>query len=558
MRVHEALDAEGVRLWAESALAALGLVRAEIDAINVYPVADADTGTNLYLTLEAGTESVARALSESAEGKDGLDSLAIAAAALSRGTLLGARGNSGVILSQYLRGAVDVFAEGVSLRTVPPGRVLASALERAAALAYAAVARPVEGTMLSVGNAAAAAARIAAAADPSALGAVARAAADGAAEALARTPSQLAVLERSGVVDAGGRGLVVLLETLADVLGGVRHVGQSLGAQRSALAGARSVTIPRIPAAEFEYHGPAFEVMYLLEADPEPAAELRERLAHLGESVVVVGADQLWNVHVHADDAGAAIEAGIESGRPFRIRVTALTVVASDDRRVVALKPTRRLVVVTHGPGTAELFEAAGALVVPAQPQGRPSSAELLVAIKGAESAEVVVLPSDAGARAAAEAAAAQAREFGIRTAVLPIRSIVQSLAAAAVHVSGATFDEDVVAMTNAASATRYAAITIADREVLTSAGVCRPGDVMGLVEGDVVEIGSVVADVAVAVIERLLAGAGELVTLLAGVDGNDELMRTVAAAVRARHPGVEVSQYYGGQPLWPLIIGVE
>ena len=555
MRVHEALDAEGVRLWAENALAALGHARAEIDALNVYPVPDGDTGTNLYLTLEAGAAALAAALdASSAESgtdlPDGLDSLAIAAAALSRGTLLGARGNSGVILSQYLRGAVDVFAEAVTARAVPPGRVLAAALERAASLAYASVARPVEGTMLTVGQAAAVAARTAAGVDPMALGAVARAAAEAAGEALAHTPDQLEVLHRAGVVDAGGRGLVVLLETLADVLGGVRTV--------AAARPRKPAPAPRITAADLEYTGPAFEVMYLLEAQPPAAADLRERLAGLGESVVVVGADQLWNVHVHADDAGAAVEAGVEAGRPFRIRVTALTTPSSDSVRLVRPDAGRRMVVVTHGPGMAELFVSAGAVVVPTEPNTRPATAELLAAIRAAESAEVVLLPGDTAARAPAEAAAAQARAQGVRVAVLPTKSIVQSLAAAAVHEPSADFDEDVVAMTNAAGATRYAAITVATREVLTTAGVGRPGDVMGLIDGDFVEIGEMAADVATAVLERLLSGAGELVTLVRGSDADDELVRRVTGAIRSKHPGVEVTVYEGGQPLWPLIIGVE
>jgi len=316
--------------------------------------------------------------------------------------------------------------------------------------------------------------------------------------------------------------------------------------------------VPRISPADLAYTGPAFEVMYLLEADPEPAAALRESLAQLGESVVVVGADRLWNVHVHSDDAGAAVEAGVATGRPFRIRITALATPGTESAASRASSATRRLVVVTHGPGTAALFEVAGAVVVPARPAVRPSADEIYAAVQAAESAEVIVLPSDADSRSSADAAAARARGEGLRIAVLPTRSVVQSLAAAAVHEPSAEFDDDVVAMTNAAGATRYAAITVATREVLTSAGVGRPGDVMGLVDGDIVEIGSDAATVASAAIERLLAGAGELVTLVRGADVDDSVVRVVADAVRAGHPGVEVNVLDGGQPLWPLIIGVE
>ena len=541
MRVHEALDAEGVRLWAENALAALARSRTEIDALNVYPVPDGDTGTNLYLTLEAGAAAVAAALDGTQVPPDGLDRLALAAAALSRGTLIGARGNSGVILSQYLRGVVEVLAEAVTARALPPGRVLANALERATAKAYEAVARPVEGTMLSVGRAAGEAARRAATESPAGVSAVARAAAEAAAVALERTPSQLAVLERAGVVDAGGRGLLVMLDALADLFGSPRP--------RSA----DRPVVRRFEVSESEV-GPAFEVMFLLDADPDAAAALRAELDSTGESVLVVGADRLWNVHVHTDDAGAAVEAGMAAGRPFRIRIEHLTT-----RVGVAIEPRGRvLVVVTHGPGVTSLVESLGAVAVPAEPLRHPQADELLTALTSAGCAEVVLLPSDSATRSSAEAAAAHARASGVRVAVIPTRSIVQSLAALAVHNPGTGFDDDVVSMTNAAGATRYAAITTARHEVLTSAGMAQPGAVMGLVEGDIVELGADQAAVATAVIERLLGGTGELVTLVRGCDADDSLVTAITASIRARHPGVEVSSVDGGQPLWPMIIGVE
>lgn len=541
MRVHEALDADGVRLWAENALAALANCRSEIDSLNVYPVPDGDTGTNLYLTLEAGAAAVAAALDEPVAASDGLDRLAIAAAALSRGTLIGARGNSGVILSQYLRGVVDELAEAVSARAVPPGRVLANALERAATSAYAAVARPVEGTMLTVGRAAGEAARRAAQESPAGLSAVARAAAEAAAVALERTPSQLAVLERAGVVDAGGRGLLVMLDALADLLGSSRP-------RTAARSEVRPVVVP-------DTSGPAFEVMFLLDADQDAAEGLRDELAESGESVLVVGADRLWNVHVHTDDAGAAVESGIKAGRPFRIRIEALTNRVSMPGKATS---QRRLVVVTHGPGVMALAESAGAVAVPAEPNRHPASAELMAAIEAAGCPEVVLLPSDADTRSPAEAAAAQARAAGLRVAVIPTRSVVQSLAALAVHDPSATFEDDVVSMTNAAGATRYAAVTVARHAVMTSAGVASAGSVMGLVDGDIVELGDSFESVALAVAERLLSGAGELVTLVRGASADEQLAATVAGKLRARHPGVEVSNIDGGQPLWPLIIGVE
>jgi DAK2 domain fusion protein YloV len=368
-------------------------------------------------------------------------------------------------------------------------------------------------------------------------------AADAAGEALARTPEQLDVLRRAGVVDAGGRGLVVILEALVETVTGVRRDP--------------GPTAPPVPldVEAFDEGGGAYEVMYLLDGEDAAAHVLRAALADLGDSVVVVGGGGLWNVHVHADDVGAAVEAGIVAGRPHRIRVTDLRVEAASRR---ARPQGRAVVAVAHGPGTAALLEAAGAVVVRATPRVAPSTAELLDAVRQAGVDEVVLLPSESDIRPVAEAAAVKARDEGIRVAVVPTRSIVQTLAAVAVHEPSARIEDDVVAMTNASRATRYGGVSIASREAFTSAGVCHVGDVLGIVEGDVIEIGDAVDDVAARVLGRLLSTGGELVTILRGTEADDVVATTVSRRVRREHPGVEIVVYDGGQPYWPLILGVE
>jgi DAK2 domain fusion protein YloV len=530
-----------IRDWAYRALSGLGDARAEIDALNVFPVPDGDTGTNLYLTMEAACASVDECWS--GDAGPGLD---VVSRALSTGALMGARGNSGVILSQILRGSTEVLG---GLRDGQPlaGADIQSLLRRGADLSYLAVARPVEGTILTVARAAADAAQAAVLAGIEDAGGVVIAAAQGAQDALARTPDMLESLRLAGVVDAGGRGLVVVLEALAEVVSGRLLTGGSPGPH---------LPVPR-PAnidAQSHYGGPAYEVMFLLDAADDAVHRLQDELDALGDSLVIVGGDRLWNVHVHVDDAGAAVEAALGAGRPHRIRITHLEPVVNGGQRT----DDRALVAVTHGPGVADLLGAVGVHIVPAVARQRPSTAEILGAIRLSHATEIVILPSDKDTAAVAEAAAEQARHEGLRVSVIPTRSIVQTLAAVAVHDPNRRFPEDVVSMTRAAGATRYAAVTIASRVALTTVGPCEEGDVLGLVGGDIVVIGSDVATVTRDILEGMLAIGGELVTLVLGQDAGVALRSELPSWIETRFPLIDVAVHDGGQPLWPIIIGVE
>ncbi|MFZ3473195.1 DAK2 domain-containing protein [Streptomyces sp. 2.9] len=534
------LDAEAVRTWSSLALAALGRAREDIDAINVYPVADADTGTNLYLTAESADRELTEAFAGVTDGTAAA-SLPRAVRAFAHGALIGARGNSGTILAQLLRGVADVLGDEPAGRG--PARLLAQALHRAAEEAYQAVAHPVEGTMLTVATAAAQAAAVAEAAAGSAAD-VARAAYDGARAALERTPGQLAVLGRAGVVDAGGCGLVAVLGAL----------WQALSGQEPAPEPVRGRMRAPEPCAQ-EGAGPGYEVVYLLEASDAAVGELRARLDGLGDSLVVVGGDGLWNVHVHVDDPGAAVEAGVVAGRPYRIRITHF---GDERRRARGERVQRAVVAVVQGEGLAVLCEEAGATTVLARPEAPPAAAELADAIRRAHAREVVLLPNGAELRAVAAAAAEQARADGVRVAVIPTRSEVQGLAALAVHDSDGTFDEDVVAMTAAAGATRYGELAVAERQSFTSAGICQAGDVLGLIDGDVVVIGDGLARTAEAVLARMLGSGGELVTLVLGPEVPDALAERLEAYVQHGHLAVDTVTYRGGRFSAPLLIGVE
>ncbi|MFF4850049.1 DAK2 domain-containing protein [Streptomyces sp. NPDC001194] len=544
------LDAEAVRTWSSLAVAALGRAREDIDAINVYPVADADTGTNLYLTAESADRALAEALKTPPAGVSETTAdatLSEAVRAYAHGALIGARGNSGTILAQLLRGVADVLGDEPAGRG--PGRLLAEALTRAAEEAYRAVAHPVEGTMLTVAAAAAARAAEAAGASGAAAADVALAAYDGARAALADTPGQLAELGRAGVVDAGGCGLVAVLGALSQALSGRPPAAEAVRG--------RAVPVPRPPQPcdADEQGGPAYEVIYLLEAAEPAVAELRGRLDGLGDSLVVVGGDGLWNVHVHVDDPGAAVEAGVVAGRPYRIRITHF---GDERRRARGERVQRAVVAVVPGEGLAGLCGEAGATTVLARPGEVPDAAALVDAIRRAHAREVVLLPGGADQRAVASAAAEQARADGVRVAVIPTRSAVQGLAALAVHDPQGSFDEDVVAMTAAAGATRYGELAVAERQSFTSAGICQAGDVLGLIDGDVAVIGSGLDETAQAVLERMLGSGGELVTLVLGPEVPDALAERLEAYVQHGHLAVDTVTYRGGRYSAPLLIGVE
>ncbi|MFJ5778099.1 DAK2 domain-containing protein [Streptomyces sp. NPDC093094] len=565
-------DALAVRTWCGLALRALGHAREEIDAINVYPVADGDTGTNLYLTAESAAAAVEAVFDGHAAGREGpaSPSLADAVRAMAHGALIGARGNSGTILAQLLRGMAQVLAaDGEAPHT--DGTGLGLALRSAADSARQAVAHPVEGTVLTVASAAADAAAGARGGD---CGAVARAAHEGARAALAATPGQLAVLERAGVVDAGGRGLVAVLGALVETFTGEAPAGPPPEAARARgeappADGARG----RTPAADGVpgdgtdcadgalEGGPAFEVIYLLEAGDEAVARLRHRLDALGDSLVVVGGDGLWNIHVHVDDAGAAVEAGVEAGRPHRIRITHFglgDVHTAHGERPPREPAQRAVVAVVPGEGLAALYAEAGATTVLARPGEPPASGELVQAVRRAHAREVVLLPNDAELRHTAAAAAEQARAEGLRVALIPTRSAVQGIAALAVHEPGRRFDEDVVAMTSAAGTTRYAEVTLAEHQSWTTAGICQAGDVLGLIDGDVAVIGSDVDGTARTVLDRMLAAGGELVTLVLGDEAPDDIADRLEARVRDTYLAVDTVVHHGGRQGSLLLIGVE
>ncbi|GFG76566.1 hypothetical protein MBOT_39310 [Mycobacterium botniense] len=544
------LDASALRDWAHTAVSDLITHTDEINRLNVFPVADSDTGTNMLFTMRS---ALAEANSDAGSGD-----VARVAAALSTGALNGARGNSGVILSQILRGIADSTARAADAAGGELGdldvHVLGAALRRGVELVIASMGgQEIPGTVVSVLRAAADAVEECANAAEG-LGRAITAAADAAVIALEKTPEQLDVLADAGVVDAGGRGLVVLLDALTATI-----TGQ---------APTRSVYEPvsRPAAADAEADQPArqFEVMYLLDGCDGAAADaLRQRLAQLGESVAIAAsasdAGDSHSVHVHTDDAGAAVEAGLAFGRPRRIQISALTV---GPTRLPPGSWTRERAVlaVVDGDGAAELFAAEGACVL------RPdlhtaagvSAQQLLRAVVDTGAAQVMVLPNGYVAAEELVAGCTAAIGWGIDVVPLPTGSMVQGLAALAVHEPDRQAVDDGYTMAQAVGATRHASVRIATERALTWAGTCQPGDGLGIAGDEVLIVAPDIASAATGLIDLLLASGGELVTVLMGA-GADTTVGTICEKhVHDHHPGSELVAYRTGHRGDVLLIGVE
>ncbi|HJQ46389.1 MAG TPA: DAK2 domain-containing protein [Amycolatopsis sp.] len=524
------LDEAAVVAWAAACVHSLDVLRPAINGINVYPVADSDTGTNLLHTMTGARDELA-----TEGGVTGADQ---ALSALARGAIRNAHGNSGVILSQVFRG----LAESAKGTAELSGEDLVKALASADRTATEAVARPVAGTMLTILRA------VAAATDrQQSLDDVVTVAAKAASAALEQTPQQLPVLASAGVVDAGARGLVAVFDALAGVVTGTAtehtHSCEAHGAVN-------------------EDTGPApyaWEVMYLLEGvDAPELTPFRRTLSGLGDSVTVAGDGAGgYAVHVHCADIGAAIEAGLGVGRPRRIRVeplitpTPIEAPGGPDRTVVAL---------VHGDALAALLHEEGVAVLAVEPGTRPSVEEMLGLMAERAVGHITILPADIELTEAADAAAGHPMIGDREVVVIPCASPVQVLAALAVHDPLRRANDDVVAMAEAAAATRRGELVVAREESITWVGRAYEGDLIGFVDGEVVlvEPAGTLVTAAVTVLQRMLALGGELVTVLTGVDAPDGIERELADRLREERPDVEFVSYPGGQTDAMLLIGVE
>lgn len=547
------LDSAALLNWARASVEGLITRSDEINRLNVFPVADADTGTNMLFTMRSAVNA-AEALGDGA-------TVAQVAAALARGAVHGARGNSGVILSQIVRGIADAAADQDAIGA----EVVRRALRQASQFVIASMSTPVEGTIVSVLAAAAEAAdRVADGTPTDDLAGLVSTAADAAVAALEKTPKQLDILADNGVVDAGARGLVVILDALVSVVAGELPTRReySPSPPKNAASqvwvagpGRGSGGLNLDPPRELP---PEFEVMYLLSGcDELQIADLRTQLDGMGDSIAIAGdGDMGYSVHAHVNDAGAAIEAGMKFGTPQSIQISSLRGDVGGGHHDGRHRH-RRVLALAEGDGAATLFSSEGAQVL--RVDEPPASAKrLLDAVVDSGAHQIMVLPNGLMAAEELVAVCAAARGWGITVIPLPSASMAQGLAALAVHDPERMAVDDSYTMARAAGATRFGLVRVATERAHTWSGTCEPGDAMGIIGDEVLVLNHEVANATKALVSIMLSSGGELVTILLSDQVDESLAEALIEHTRSHHGGVEVMIYRTGQHTDVVHIGVE
>jgi DAK2 domain fusion protein YloV len=524
--------------------ARLTAYRDALNGLNVYPVPDGDTGTNMTLTVGSVVDSIAPAAS-----------MAELADVIASSSLLGARGNSGVILSQILRGLADAFRDEDELGT----RHLVDALDRASTAAYKAVQRPVEGTILTVLREAAEAARTGETDAGADLGELLTRVYKRGVEALENTPELLPVLKQAGVVDAGGAGFVLLLASFLEIVTGVdvelpERVLRAR-ADLAAIAGAQQVV------AELRY-----EVMFLLDGDDGTIDAFRDRWAEIGDSIVVVGGEGTWSCHIHTDRIGPAIEAAFIAGRPRDIRVTDLIEQAGDhtlhgappfEPRPDVLDAFVGVVAVVAGDGLVDIFTQLGAQgIVRGGQTMNPSTEDLLAVVDAVPAPTVVVLPNNKNIVPVAEQLDSLSTKLVV---VVPTRSVPQGIAAMIGYTPPAN---DLVStmedMAAAASSVVTGEITQAVRDANVDYGHISKGDWMGIADGTIVVADADLEAALRGLVAVILPPGAELLTIYTGEGAQTHATKSLEAWLGELHPELELVEVTGGQPVYPYLVSIE
>ena len=558
MPMLESLGAEALR---ETLITFRTTLRAHMEGINrlnVYPVPDGDTGTNMARTLDAVVKELEGAAVDMGGTCD----------AIAHGSLMGARGNSGVILSQVMRGMVS------KLRGVAGGVAsapdVAAALKAASVASYEAVLKPIEGTILTVVRETADAAVAAASAGES-LERMLRVARDAGRAALANTPELLPVLKDAGVVDAGGAGFMLFIDSALHVVAGDALpepedvAGPS--AQQLEAVSLRAGADGAVDVSELRY-----EVMFLLNLDDSQHRAFMTAWGEIGDSIVVVGGEGLYNCHIHTNDIGAAIEAPLKlDGKPFNIRVTDLFEEMEEEHAqreaamgaggVVAKKSAvaslPAVIAICSGDGLAELFGQMGVQgVVTGGQTMNPSTEELLDAVEHMNSQHVVILPNNKNIIPVAN----QVNALTSKTVhVVPTCSMPEALAALVFYDPESTSELNAAAMSDAAAAVATGEVTQAVRDTNSDAGAVKAGDWIGLVRGDgLVAIGGTMVAASCSLLDKLVTPGRELMTIITGDLATARATEEIVAYIADNFDGVEVEVHAGGQPLYPYLFGVE
>ena len=511
-----------------------------LNSLNVYPVPDGDTGSNMAATLNAVVSEI-ESLEENIEMEKIIN-------AISHGSLMGARGNSGVIISQILRGFVARI-KTAGLETIDAG-LFSEALSESASAAYEAVGNPVEGTILTVVREAAEATEkaVPSKCDLLSLGEIAREAAK---HSLDSTPELLPVLARAGVVDAGGSGFLLMLDSLLHVIDG-RPMPEP------------EVVTVSVDSLVLDVHddmsssATRYEVMYFLEAPDDLIPDFKKAWSEIGDSIVVVGGENIWNCHVHTNNIGAAVEAGISVGKPYEIRVTDLFEEIADNHydHDIADPVGCSVIAVANGAGIGEIFRSLGATRIVSGGQSmNPSTADLLEAAEATASEHVIILPNNSNIVAVAEQVNSQTSKT---VRVVETHTVTEGFASLLGYDPEATSEKNQTGMSEASQMVESGEVTTAVRDSTSEIGEIKKGNFLGLQKGKVTVVAENIVEAATALLKKMIIDEHEIVTLISGEDSNEEETDEILAWINAEHEDLEVEVHEGGQPLYPYYIGIE
>jgi DAK2 domain fusion protein YloV len=528
----------------EAAASALKDRKDEVNKLNVFPVPDGDTGTNMSLTMDAVVAEISK-LGDDAPMAD-------VCHAVTHGSLMGARGNSGVILSQILRGLCEVVGQAQE----PDPQLVTDAFVRSVTVAFQAVRRPIEGTMLTVLRDSSEAAPVAVAAGRDLAG-VLRDVVDAAYASVTRTPELLPVLKEAGVVDAGGFGLAILFEGFTTAL-----AGGAIREFRGTIEGGAGVVIGFTPVDDWDDQEYLYCTEFLLFGKDLDRDAVEERLSAAGGSQLAVGDTDALKIHVHTDDPASVIAYATGLGEVAEVHINNMrrqTAARAQELRADAKPsvPTKPLgfVAVAAGKGLADILTSLGVdRVVSGGQTMNPSTAELLEAVEAVPAEAVIILPDNRNIVLAAQATVGLASK---PVGVVPTASVPEAFSALLASDPASSLDANIEAMTLAASGVRTGEVTTAVKDSKAKAGPIKKGQVIGIADHEIEAVGDDIAEVA----ERLLdviAADGETLTLLAGEDMTDQQADALASRLRERHPELEVETHRGDQPLYPLIMAVE
>ena len=538
--VKETLDAKNLASLMYCFRDSLQEHKESLNSLNVYPVPDGDTGSNMAATLNSVVSEI-ESLEENLELENIID-------AISHGSLMGARGNSGVIISEILRGFVSKI-KNASRKTID-ANLFSEALSEAASAAYEAVGNPVEGTILTVVRETAEAAEKAASEKLSLLP-LAEIAREAAKRSLDSTPELLPVLARAGVVDAGGSGFLLMLDSLLHIID-----DRPMPEPEVVTASVDSLILD--VHDETSNSGTRYEVMYFLDAPDDLIPDFKKAWSEIGDSIVVVGGENIWNCHVHTNNIGAAVEAGISIGKPYEIRVTDLfeEIAGNYHDHDIADPVGCSVIAVANGDGIGEIFRSLGATrIVNGGQSMNPSTADLLEAAEATASEHVIILPNNSNIVAVAEQVDSQTSKT---VRVVGTHTVTEGFASLLGYDPEATSDKNQTGMLQASQMVESGEITTAVRDSTSEIGEIKKGNFLGLQKGKVTVVAETIVEATNNLLKEMISDEHEIVTLVSGEDSNKKETDEIVAWVNAEYEELEVEVHEGGQPLYPYYIGIE